>query len=151
MIQCRIIYFSVFSHFIMMIIPLHFRYENAHILLLSFPDNRKIKVNGTRESIEFKSNQWFGATVRAHKGKVVVSYFAFCIYLPDLFLLFQSIIFKMCIYTYMCSFAFVQNQRFKNYLMCFILKMITVQNSKDTGLHLSKYCLCMIVYLEVRI
>ncbi|XP_066485219.1 integrin alpha-8 [Tiliqua scincoides] len=34
-------------------------------------NNRKIKVNGTRESIEFKSNQWFGATVRAHKGKVV--------------------------------------------------------------------------------
>uniref|UniRef100_A0ABM5GNK7 Integrin alpha-8 isoform X2 n=1 Tax=Pogona vitticeps TaxID=103695 RepID=A0ABM5GNK7_9SAUR len=34
-------------------------------------NNRKIKVNGTREPIEFKSNQWFGATVRAHKGKVV--------------------------------------------------------------------------------
>lgn len=36
-------------------------------------DNRKIRVNGTKEPIEFKSNQWFGATVRAHKGKVVVS------------------------------------------------------------------------------
>uniref|UniRef100_A0A8D0PGI5 Integrin alpha-8 n=1 Tax=Sus scrofa TaxID=9823 RepID=A0A8D0PGI5_PIG len=35
------------------------------------PDNRKIRVNGTKEPIEFKSNQWFGATVRAHKGKVV--------------------------------------------------------------------------------
>uniref|UniRef100_A0A8C3TIC4 Integrin subunit alpha 8 n=1 Tax=Chelydra serpentina TaxID=8475 RepID=A0A8C3TIC4_CHESE len=34
-------------------------------------NNRKIKVNGTREPIEFKSNQWFGATVKAHKGKVV--------------------------------------------------------------------------------
>ncbi|XP_051031617.1 integrin alpha-8, partial [Phodopus roborovskii] len=33
--------------------------------------NRKIRVNGTKEPIEFKSNQWFGATVRAHKGKVV--------------------------------------------------------------------------------
>lgn len=39
----------------------------------SLPDNRKIRVNGTKEPIEFKSNQWFGATVRAHKGKVVVS------------------------------------------------------------------------------
>ncbi|XP_012870193.1 PREDICTED: integrin alpha-8 [Dipodomys ordii] len=34
-------------------------------------NNRKIKVNGTKEPIEFKSNQWFGATVKAHKGKVV--------------------------------------------------------------------------------
>uniref|UniRef100_A0A7M4F088 Integrin subunit alpha 8 n=1 Tax=Crocodylus porosus TaxID=8502 RepID=A0A7M4F088_CROPO len=34
-------------------------------------NNRKIKVNGTREPIEFKSNQWFGATVKAHKSKVV--------------------------------------------------------------------------------
>uniref|UniRef100_A0A674HWE8 Integrin subunit alpha 8 n=1 Tax=Terrapene triunguis TaxID=2587831 RepID=A0A674HWE8_9SAUR len=34
-------------------------------------NNRKIKVNSTREPIEFKSNQWFGATVKAHKGKVV--------------------------------------------------------------------------------
>ncbi|NP_001167443.1 integrin alpha-8 [Rattus norvegicus] len=34
-------------------------------------NNRKIRVNGTKEPIEFKSNQWFGATVRAHKGKVV--------------------------------------------------------------------------------
>ncbi|KAK2531305.1 Itga8 [Columba livia] len=34
-------------------------------------DNRKIKVNGTREPIEFKTNQWFGATVKAHKEKVV--------------------------------------------------------------------------------
>jgi len=32
-----------------------------------------IKVNGTREPLEFKSYQWFGATVRTHKGKVVVS------------------------------------------------------------------------------
>lgn len=39
----------------------------------SLSDNRKIRVNGTKEPIEFKSNQWFGATVRAHKGKVVVS------------------------------------------------------------------------------
>ncbi|XP_074842374.1 integrin alpha-8 [Carettochelys insculpta] len=34
-------------------------------------NNRKIIFNGVREPIEFKSNQWFGATVRAHKGKVV--------------------------------------------------------------------------------
>ncbi|XP_064410832.1 integrin alpha-8 [Latimeria chalumnae] len=34
-------------------------------------NNRMIRVNGTREPIEFKSNQWFGATVKAHKGKVV--------------------------------------------------------------------------------
>ncbi|XP_011911389.1 PREDICTED: integrin alpha-8 isoform X2 [Cercocebus atys] len=34
-------------------------------------NNRKIRVNGTKEHIEFKSNQWFGATVKAHKGKVV--------------------------------------------------------------------------------
>ncbi|XP_028620771.1 integrin alpha-8 [Grammomys surdaster] len=34
-------------------------------------NNRKIRVNGTKELIEFKSNQWFGATVRTHKGKVV--------------------------------------------------------------------------------
>lgn len=37
------------------------------------PDNRMIKVNGTREPLEFKSHQWFGASVRTHKGKVVVS------------------------------------------------------------------------------
>ncbi|XP_030641281.1 integrin alpha-8 [Chanos chanos] len=34
-------------------------------------NNRMIKVNGTREPLEFKSHQWFGATVRSHKGKVV--------------------------------------------------------------------------------
>uniref|UniRef100_A0A8I3WQC0 Integrin alpha-8 n=1 Tax=Callithrix jacchus TaxID=9483 RepID=A0A8I3WQC0_CALJA len=34
-------------------------------------NNRKIRVNGTKEPIEFKSNQWFGATVKAHRGKVV--------------------------------------------------------------------------------
>ncbi|KFV93146.1 Integrin alpha-8, partial [Fulmarus glacialis] len=34
-------------------------------------NNRKIKVNGTREPIEFKTKQWFGATVKAHKEKVV--------------------------------------------------------------------------------
>nr|XP_054362405.1 integrin alpha-8 [Mirounga angustirostris] len=34
-------------------------------------NNRKIRVNGTKEPIEFKSNQWFGATVKAHKGEVV--------------------------------------------------------------------------------
>ncbi|KAJ7408597.1 Integrin alpha-8 [Willisornis vidua] len=34
-------------------------------------NNRKIKVNGTKEPIEFKTNQWFGATVKAHKEKVV--------------------------------------------------------------------------------
>uniref|UniRef100_A0A8C8EE29 Integrin subunit alpha 8 n=1 Tax=Otus sunia TaxID=257818 RepID=A0A8C8EE29_9STRI len=34
-------------------------------------NNRKIKVNGTREPIEFKTSQWFGATVKAHKEKVV--------------------------------------------------------------------------------
>ncbi|XP_023378642.1 integrin alpha-8 isoform X3 [Pteropus vampyrus] len=34
-------------------------------------NNRKIRVNGTKEPIEFKSNQWFGAAVRAHGGRVV--------------------------------------------------------------------------------
>uniref|UniRef100_A0AAR2K6D3 Integrin alpha-2 domain-containing protein n=1 Tax=Pygocentrus nattereri TaxID=42514 RepID=A0AAR2K6D3_PYGNA len=34
-------------------------------------NNRMIKVNGTREPLEFKSHQWFGATVRTHRGKVV--------------------------------------------------------------------------------
>uniref|UniRef100_A0AAY3ZW92 Integrin subunit alpha 8 n=1 Tax=Denticeps clupeoides TaxID=299321 RepID=A0AAY3ZW92_9TELE len=34
-------------------------------------NNRMVKVNGTREPLEFKSHQWFGASVRAHKGKVV--------------------------------------------------------------------------------
>uniref|UniRef100_A0A8C5EGI7 Integrin alpha-2 domain-containing protein n=1 Tax=Gouania willdenowi TaxID=441366 RepID=A0A8C5EGI7_GOUWI len=34
-------------------------------------NNRMIKVNGTRERLEFKSHQWFGASVRTHKGKVV--------------------------------------------------------------------------------
>uniref|UniRef100_A0A8B9RDP8 Integrin, alpha 8 n=1 Tax=Astyanax mexicanus TaxID=7994 RepID=A0A8B9RDP8_ASTMX len=34
-------------------------------------NNRMIKMNGTREPLEFKSHQWFGATVRTHRGKVV--------------------------------------------------------------------------------
>ncbi|XP_034030821.1 integrin alpha-8 [Thalassophryne amazonica] len=34
-------------------------------------NNRMLKVNGTREPLEFKSHQWFGASVRTHKGKVV--------------------------------------------------------------------------------
>ncbi|XP_039973150.1 integrin alpha-8 isoform X2 [Xiphias gladius] len=34
-------------------------------------NNRMMKVNGTREPVEFKSYQWFGASVRTHKGKVV--------------------------------------------------------------------------------
>ncbi|XP_032375332.1 integrin alpha-8 [Etheostoma spectabile] len=34
-------------------------------------NNRMMKVNGTREPLEFKSHQWFGASVRTHKGKVV--------------------------------------------------------------------------------
>ncbi|KAM9436303.1 integrin alpha-8 [Clarias gariepinus] len=34
-------------------------------------NNRMIKVNGTREPLEYKSYQWFGATVRTHRGKVV--------------------------------------------------------------------------------
>uniref|UniRef100_A0A665TF67 Uncharacterized protein n=1 Tax=Echeneis naucrates TaxID=173247 RepID=A0A665TF67_ECHNA len=34
-------------------------------------NNRMMKVNGTREPVEFKSHQWFGASVRTHKGKVV--------------------------------------------------------------------------------
>uniref|UniRef100_A0A8C9VCV5 Integrin subunit alpha 8 n=1 Tax=Scleropages formosus TaxID=113540 RepID=A0A8C9VCV5_SCLFO len=37
----------------------------------SNPNNRMIKVNGTREPLEFKSHQWFGASVRAHRGQVV--------------------------------------------------------------------------------
>uniref|UniRef100_A0A3B4AE21 Uncharacterized protein n=1 Tax=Periophthalmus magnuspinnatus TaxID=409849 RepID=A0A3B4AE21_9GOBI len=34
-------------------------------------NNRMIKVNGTREPLEFKSHQWFGASVRTHRAKVV--------------------------------------------------------------------------------
>ncbi|XP_077577577.1 integrin alpha-8 [Stigmatopora nigra] len=34
-------------------------------------NNRMLKVNGSRENLEFKSHQWFGASVRTHKGKVV--------------------------------------------------------------------------------
>ncbi|XP_038125456.1 integrin alpha-8 [Cyprinodon tularosa] len=34
-------------------------------------NNRMIRVNRTREPLEFKSHQWFGASVRTHKGKVV--------------------------------------------------------------------------------
>ncbi|XP_061631807.1 integrin alpha-8 isoform X2 [Phyllopteryx taeniolatus] len=34
-------------------------------------NNRMIKVSGSREPLEFKSHQWFGASVRTHKGKVV--------------------------------------------------------------------------------
>ncbi|XP_041101408.1 integrin alpha-8-like [Polyodon spathula] len=34
-------------------------------------NNRMVRLNGSRIPIEFKSNQWFGATVRTHKGKVV--------------------------------------------------------------------------------
>ncbi|KAM9309121.1 LOW QUALITY PROTEIN: integrin alpha-8 [Pholidichthys leucotaenia] len=34
-------------------------------------NNRMIKVNGTREPLEFKSHQWFGASVRTHQGEVV--------------------------------------------------------------------------------
>ncbi|KAE8596150.1 hypothetical protein XENTR_v10015988 [Xenopus tropicalis] len=34
-------------------------------------NNRNIRLNGTKQPVEFKSNQWFGATVRAHKEKVV--------------------------------------------------------------------------------
>ncbi|XP_071326149.1 integrin alpha-8 [Trachinotus anak] len=34
-------------------------------------NNRMMKVNGTREPVEFKSHQWFGASLRTHKGKVV--------------------------------------------------------------------------------
>lgn len=45
---------------------------SASLVSLS-PDNRMIKVNGSREPLEFKSHQWFGASVRSHKGKVVVS------------------------------------------------------------------------------
>lgn len=48
-------------------------FVDFHSSSLFCPDNRMIKVNGTREPLEFKSYQWFGATVRTHKGKVVVS------------------------------------------------------------------------------
>uniref|UniRef100_A0A8C4SYB3 Integrin subunit alpha 8 n=1 Tax=Erpetoichthys calabaricus TaxID=27687 RepID=A0A8C4SYB3_ERPCA len=34
-------------------------------------NNRMMRFNDTRQPVEFKSNQWFGATVRTHKGKVV--------------------------------------------------------------------------------
>ncbi|KAM6968243.1 integrin alpha-8 [Aplochiton taeniatus] len=34
-------------------------------------NNRMIKANGSREPLEFKSHQWFGASIRTHRGKVV--------------------------------------------------------------------------------
>ncbi|KAM4687696.1 integrin alpha-8 [Discoglossus pictus] len=34
-------------------------------------NNRAFKNSGVKEDVEFKSKQWFGATVRAHKEKVV--------------------------------------------------------------------------------
>ncbi|XP_056375067.1 integrin alpha-8 [Hyla sarda] len=34
-------------------------------------NNRFARVNGTKQALEFKSKQWFGATVRSHKEKVV--------------------------------------------------------------------------------
>ncbi|MEE6466707.1 hypothetical protein FKM82_007028 [Ascaphus truei] len=34
-------------------------------------NNRNIRINGSKEAIEFKSKQWFGATVKSHKEKVV--------------------------------------------------------------------------------
>ncbi|XP_061572724.1 integrin alpha-8 isoform X2 [Cololabis saira] len=45
--------------------------ESCRQLPFDNTNNRMIKVNGTREPLEFKSHQWFGATVRTHKGKVV--------------------------------------------------------------------------------
>ncbi|XP_043923439.1 integrin alpha-8 [Protopterus annectens] len=33
--------------------------------------NRMLKLNDTKEPVEFKSNQWFGATVKAYKAQVV--------------------------------------------------------------------------------
>ncbi|XP_068091592.1 integrin alpha-8 [Hyperolius riggenbachi] len=33
--------------------------------------NRHTRLNGTKQALEFKSKQWFGATVRSHKEKVV--------------------------------------------------------------------------------
>ncbi|XP_044148854.1 integrin alpha-8 [Bufo gargarizans] len=34
-------------------------------------NNRQARINGTKQMLEFKSQQWFGATVRSHKEKVV--------------------------------------------------------------------------------
>ncbi|XP_031432760.1 integrin alpha-8-like [Clupea harengus] len=34
-------------------------------------NNRMVKTNGERQNLDFKSHQWFGATVRTHGGKVV--------------------------------------------------------------------------------
>ncbi|XP_069815574.1 integrin alpha-8 [Dendropsophus ebraccatus] len=34
-------------------------------------NNRQARINGTKQTLEFKSKQWFGATVRSHKEKVV--------------------------------------------------------------------------------
>ncbi|XP_072010372.1 integrin alpha-8 isoform X1 [Engystomops pustulosus] len=34
-------------------------------------NNRQARINGTKQTLEFKSQQWFGATVRSHKEKVV--------------------------------------------------------------------------------
>ncbi|CAJ0964415.1 unnamed protein product, partial [Ranitomeya imitator] len=33
--------------------------------------NRQARINGSKQTLEFKSQQWFGATVRSHKEKVV--------------------------------------------------------------------------------
>ncbi|XP_066441433.1 integrin alpha-8 [Eleutherodactylus coqui] len=34
-------------------------------------NNRQVRINSTKQTLEFKSQQWFGATVRSHKEKVV--------------------------------------------------------------------------------
>ncbi|ERE79799.1 integrin alpha-8 [Cricetulus griseus] len=61
----------VFDFDIRIILPLGNICPSSNLLDKLRKNNRKIRVNGTKEPIEFKSNQWFGATVRAHKGKVV--------------------------------------------------------------------------------
>ncbi|XP_062841312.1 integrin alpha-8 [Trichomycterus rosablanca] len=45
--------------------------DSCHQIPFDKANNRMIKVNGTRQPLEYKSHQWFGATVRTHRGKVV--------------------------------------------------------------------------------
>ncbi|XP_040923620.1 integrin alpha-8 [Betta splendens] len=51
--------------------PRHGAPDSCRQIPFDNSNNRMVKVNGTREPVEFKSQQWFGASVRSHRGKVV--------------------------------------------------------------------------------
>lgn len=57
--------------------------EGMHVLLYSynsvfflpsvfFPGDRKVVLNETQHQADFKSHQWFGATVRSHGDTILV-------------------------------------------------------------------------------